>query len=167
MKRFFLEKKIQHISCSSFLLEKQPCAHTKKERLETSLIGTLPRCDDEGRFKPLQRFNNRLECYFPNGADFINEYAGMFIVARHLRLVRLTKNLWNDTCETHSRRKHKRNHEREGVCTPRYRILLIFINFNFDFRALYKMYFQNYFANRFIKLESFTSTIYNLRVRVV
>ena len=54
-------------------------------------------------------------------------------------------------------RTHKINHEREGVCIPRYRILLIFINFNFDFLALYKLYFQNYFANRSIKLESFTS----------
>ena len=42
-------------------------------------------------------------------------------------------------------------HEREGVS---YRILLIFITFNFDFLVLYKMYFQNYFANLSIKLES-------------
>ncbi len=39
----------------------------------------LARCDDQGRFKPLQRFNEKLECYFPNGADFINDYAGMYI----------------------------------------------------------------------------------------
>ena len=43
-----------------------------------------------------------------------------------------------------SKRKHKRNHEREGVCTPRYRIVLIFMNFNFDIPVSYKLYFQNY-----------------------
>ena len=42
-------------------------------------------------------------------------------------------------------------------------ILLIFISFNFDFLALYKWYFQNYFANRSIKLESFTSHLQHLR----
>ena len=56
---------------------------------------------------------------------------------------------------------NKRNHEREGVCTPGYRILLIFINFNF--LALYKMYFQNSFVNRSIKLESFTSHLQHSR----
>ena len=36
--------------------------------------------------------------------------------------------------------------------------LLIFINLNFDFLVLYKMYFQNSFANRSIKWKSnFTS----------
>ena len=30
---------------------------------------------------------------------------------------------------------------------PQYRIPLSFINFNFDFVALYKMYYQNYFAS--------------------
>ena len=66
------------------------------------------------------------------------------------QVVKLTDNLWG---------KHKGNHEREGVCTviPRYRILLIFMSFNFDFLILYQMYFQNYFANGSIKLESFTS----------
>ena len=34
-------------------------------------------------------------------------------------------------------KKHKRNHEREEVCIPRYRVLLIFINFNFDFLVWY------------------------------
>ena len=60
-------------------------------------------------------------------------------------------------------RKHKRNHEREEVCISRYRVLLIFINFNFHFLNLYKMYFQNYFANRSIKLESFTSHLQHSR----
>ena len=32
-----------------------------------------------------------------------------------------------------------------------------FTNFNFDFLRLYKMYFQNCFANGSIKLASFTS----------
>ena len=40
---------------------------------------------------------------------------------------------------------------------PRYRVLLIFTNCNFDFLVLYKMYFQNNFANKSIKLKSFTS----------
>ena len=35
-------------------------------------------------------------------------------------------------------------------------ISLDLLNFNFGFLVLYKMYFQNYFDNRFIKLESFT-----------
>ena len=34
---------------------------------------------------------------------------------------------------------------KESVYT-RYRFLSIYINFNFDFFVLYKMYFQNYFA---------------------
>ena len=38
-----------------------------------------------------------------------------------------------------------------------YFLLLIFINCNFDFLVLYKMYFQNSFANRSIKFKSFTS----------
>ena len=58
------------------------------------------------------------------------------------------------------------SHGREGVYITQHR-LSIFINFNFDFLALYKMYFRNYFANRCKKLESFTSTIYNIRVCVV
>ena len=40
-------------------------------------------------------------------------------------------------------KKPKRNHEREARI-PRYRTLLIFINFNFLFLTSYKMYFQNY-----------------------
>ena len=49
-----------------------------------------------------------------------------------------------------------------------YRFLFIFINFNFDFLAFYKMHFQNYFAKRSIKLESFDSQakFYNICVRV-
>ena len=35
--------------------------------------------------------------------------------------------------------------------------------FNFDFLVLYKMYFQNHFANRCIKLESFTSYLQHSR----
>ena len=31
--------------------------------------------------------------------------------------------------------------------------------FNFDFLILYKMYFQNYIANRSIKVESFTNLV--------
>ena len=50
---------------------------------------------------------------------------------------------------------------KEGVCIPRYTILLIFTNFNFDFLLLYTMYFQNCFANRSIKLVSFTSHLQN------
>ena len=50
----------------------------------------------------------------------------------------------------------KKSHEREDICVPRHRILLIFITFNFNFVALYEVCFQNYFANRSIKLESFT-----------
>ena len=38
-----------------------------------------------------------------------------------------------------------------------------FINFNFDFLALYKMYFRSYFANRYIKLESFTNHLQHSR----
>ena len=52
---------------------------------------------------------------------------------------------------------------KESECIPRYRILSIFINFNSDSLALYKMYFQNYFANRFIKLESLTSHLQHSR----
>ena len=66
----------------------------------------------------------------------------------YIYICELTNNSW---------RKHKRDHGRKGVCIPRYRILLIFTNFNFDFLALYKMYFQNYFAYTSLKLESFTS----------
>ena len=29
--------------------------------------------------------------------------------------------------------KTQKNHEHEGVCIPRHKILLIFMNFNFDF----------------------------------
>ena len=56
--------------------------------------------------------------------------------------------------------------KREVVCTPRYKVLLIFINFNFDFVAIYEMYFQNFFANRSIEYKV-SQTIYNIRVRVV
>ena len=37
------------------------------------------------------------------------------------------------------------------------KFLLICINLNFDFPVVFMMYFQNYFANRSIKFESFTS----------
>ena len=47
----------------------------------------------------------------------------------------------------------------------RYRILLIFVNFNFDFLALYKIRLQNYFADRPVKLESFTSHLQHSRPR--
>ncbi|CAB4014630.1 Hypothetical predicted protein, partial [Paramuricea clavata] len=53
-------------------IDSQPCAQTAQESSERDMSA---RCDDQGRFKPLQRFNEKLECYFPNGADFINEYA--------------------------------------------------------------------------------------------
>ena len=39
------------------------------------------RCDKQGRFKPLQRFHEKLECFFPNGADFINDYVGTYIAS--------------------------------------------------------------------------------------
>ena len=75
-----------------------------------------------------------------------------------------TVNRWSHTIHknnlwiiNNSWRKHKGNHEREGVCIHSDTQSLIFINFNFDFLASYKMYLQNYFANRSIKLESFTT----------
>ena len=48
------------------------------------------------------------------------------------------------------------NHDRKAVCIPdtESRFLLICLNLNFYFLILYKMYFQNYFAIRCIKLES-------------
>ena len=53
---------------------------------------------------------------------------------------------------------------KETVYTLIYRFLSIFmLNFNFDFLLLYKMYFQNYFTNRSIKLESFTSHLQHSR----
>ena len=42
-------------------------------------------------------------------------------------------------------------------CVYAIEISLDFINFNFNFLALYRMYFQNCFTNRSIKLKSFTS----------
>ena len=41
--------------------------------------------------------------------------------------------------------------------------VLIFTKFNFDFLALYEMYFQNDFANGSIKLEGFTSHLQHSR----
>ena len=63
--------------------------------------------------------------------------------------------------------KHKRNHESEGVCITQYRILFIFTNLNFDFLPLYKMYFQNCFANRYIKLVSFTKHLQHSRYMLI
>ena len=57
--------------------------------------------------------------------------------------------------------------KREGVCIPRYRILLIFTNLNFDFLPLYKMYFQNCFANRSIETVSFTSHLQHSRYMLI
>ena len=39
-----------------------------------------------------------------------------------------------------SRRKHKRNHEREGVCISDTGIMLIYINFKFNFLSKYHSY---------------------------
>ena len=55
--------------------DSQPCAKVAQEHFKTSSGDMLVRCDKQGRFKPLQRFHKKLECFFPNGADFTSDYA--------------------------------------------------------------------------------------------
>ena len=43
----------------------------------------------------------------------------------------------------------------------------LFSNLNFDFLPLYKMYSQNCFANRCIKLVSFTNHLQHLRYMLI
>ena len=42
-------------------------------------------------------------------------------------------------------------------------MILICVDFEFDFLVLYRMYFQNYFANRSIKLQSLTCYLLHSR----
>ena len=64
------------------------------------------------------------------------------------QVVKLIDNLWG---------KHKGNHDHEGVCT-------VYLDTEFCWFSWTstQMYFQNYFANGSIKLESFTSHIQHL-----
>ena len=52
-------------------------------------------------------------------------------------------------CETLTIHEEKTK-EIMSVKESRYRSLLIFINFNFDFLALYKTYFQNYLFQNYV-----------------
>ena len=56
----------------------------------------------------------------------------------HLKIVKLINN-------SHEllNRKHKRNHEREGVCISDTEIMLIYINFNFNFLTKYHSFIFN------------------------
>ncbi|XP_028396502.1 uncharacterized protein LOC114520442 [Dendronephthya gigantea] len=55
----------------------QPCRQTADEIADEESFPshTLPRCNAQGRFKPLQVYNDKVECYYPSGADFADYYA--------------------------------------------------------------------------------------------
>ena len=66
---------------SPLLPDLQPCRTQYLRVLQQGSRSSqmLPRCDEKGLYKPLQRTYSNFECYFPNGGpDDIYKYPGTY-----------------------------------------------------------------------------------------